>query len=166
MNALSMIQRCGAAQSGLRFVKGIRAIAAMLRRIVEEGGEHNFVILFADESKNYFVQFAGSRGQAIVRGEAVSNHYLEPAHMLSPRRSKALLALGWNPPTPDQSPNFYRDWDARSEKTRRQMARLAMQTLVEIYGLPPTERVGFELRLDNPKIPTKVLARPAKRVDD
>ena len=147
MNALSMIQRCGAAQSGLRFVMGIRAITLALRRIVEEGGEHNFFILRADEAKNYFVQFAASRGETTVRAEAVSNLYLEPAHMLSPRRSKALLALGWNPPTPGQSPNFYRDWDVRDEKTRRQMARRAMRTLVEIYGLAPTERVGLSLHL-------------------
>ncbi len=166
MNALSMIRRCAEAQSDFRFVKGTKAITAALRRIVEEGGDHNFVILHADDSKNYYVQFAGSRGQAIVLGEAVSNHYLEPAHMLSPKRSKALLALGWNPPAPGKDMNFSRDWDARSEKTRRQMARLAMQTLVEIYGLPPTERVGLKLWLDDPKKPTKVLARPSERVDD
>ena len=147
MNALSMIQRCGAAQSGLRFVMGIRAITLALRRIVEEGGEHNFFILRADEAKNYYVQFAASRGETTARAEAVSNLYLEPADMLSLRRSKALPALGWNPPTPGQSPNFYRDWDVRDEKTRRQMARRAMRTLVEIYGLAPTERVGLSLHL-------------------
>ena len=147
MNALSMIQRCGAAQSGLRLVRGIEAITVALRRIVEEGATHNFIILRADEAKNYYVQFAASRGETTVRAEAVSNLYLEPADMLSLRRSKALLALGWNPPTPGQSPNFYRDWDVRDEKTRRQMARRAMRTLVEIYGLAPTERVGLSLHL-------------------
>jgi len=166
MNALSMIRRCAKAQSDFRFVRGTRTITAALRRIVEEGGDHNFVILHADDRKNYYVQFAGSRGEAIVRGEAVSNHYLEPAHMLSPKRSKALLALGWNPPVPGEDLNFYRDWDARSEKTRRQMARLAMQTLVEIYGLAPRERVGFELWLDDPKMPAKGLARASTRMDD
>jgi hypothetical protein len=54
-------------------------------------------------------------------------------HPSASRAHASVLALGWNPPTPGQSPNFYRDWDARSEKTRRQMARLAMRTLVEIY---------------------------------
>ena len=166
MNALSMIRRCARAQSDFPFVRGTKPITAALRRIVEEGGNHNFVILHADDRRNYYVQFAGSRGQAIVRGEAVSNHYLEPAHMLSPKRSRALLALGWNPPAPGEDMNFYRDWDARSEKSRLQMARLAMQTLVEIYGLAPRERVGFELWLDDPKMPAKVLARPSMRVDD
>ena len=166
MNALAMIQRCGAAQSGLRFIRGIEAITVALRRIVEEGAEHNFFILCADEAKNYYVQFAASRGETTARAEAVSNLYLEPADMLSLRRSKALLALGWNPPTPGQSPNFYRDWEVRDAKTRRQMARLALQTLVEIYGFAPTERVAFKLWLDDPKMPTKVLARPARPVDD
>lgn len=150
MNALSMIQRCGAAQSGLRSIKGIGAIATMLKRILEEGGDHNFIILPGDEAKNYFVQFAGSRGEAIIRGEAVSNLYLEPAHMLDPKRSKALRALGWNPPTPGQSPNFYLDWDARDARTRRQMARLAVRTLVEIYGFEPTTRVWCKLFLEDP----------------
>jgi len=147
MNALSMIQRCGAAQSGLRLVRGIEAITVALRRIVEEGATHNFIILRADEAKNYYVQFAASRGETTVRAEAVSNLYLEPAHMLSPRRSKALLALGWNPPTPGQSPNFYRDWEVRDAETRREMARLALRTLIEIYGLKPTEPVGLKLHL-------------------
>jgi len=115
--------------------------------VAEEGGGHNFIILRADEAKNYYVQFAASRGETTVRAEAVSNLYLEPAHMLSPRRSKALLALGWNPPTPGQSPNFYRDWEVRDEQTRREMARLAIRTLVEIYGLKPTEAVGLKLHL-------------------
>ena len=150
MNALSMIQRCGAAQSGHRPIRGIRAIATMLKRILEEGGDHNFIILDADEAKNYFVQFAGSRGEAIIRAEAVSNLYLEPAHMLDRRRSNGLLALGWTPPTPGQSPNFYRDWDARDARTRRQMARLALRTLEEIYALEPTTRVWCKLFLDDP----------------
>ena len=46
------------------------------------------------------------------------------------------------------------------------MARLALQTLVEIYGFAPTERVAFKLWLDDSKMPTKVLARPARPVDD
>lgn len=148
MNALSMIQRSG--QSNGRSVKGTGAITTMLQRIREEGGDHNFFILHADEPKNYFVQFVGSRGEDIVRGEAVSNLYLEPAHMLGPRRSKALLALGWNPPMPGQSPNFYRDWDARKPGTRTQMARLALRTLVQIYGLEPTAPVSYELLLEDP----------------
>jgi len=115
--------------------------------LLDQGDDHNFIILHADEAKNYFVQFAGSRGEAIVRGEAVSNLYLEPVHMLDPKRSKALRALGWNPPTPGQSPNFYRDWDARDARTRRQMARLALRTLVEIYGLEPTAHVWCKLSL-------------------
>jgi hypothetical protein len=167
MNALSMIRRCAEAQSDVRFLddaRAVHAVAVALRRIVEEGGDHNFLILHADDRKNYYVQFAGSRGQAIVRGEAVSNHYLEPAHMLSPKRCKALLALGWNAPAPGEDLNFYRDWDARSKQTRREMARLAARTLVEIYGLAPTERVGFEFHLDR-TLPAKVLARPSARVD-
>jgi hypothetical protein len=150
MNALAMIQRCGTAQSGHRSIKGTGALATMLERLLEEGGDHNFIILHADETKNYFVQFAGSRGEAIIRGEAVSNLYLEPTHMLDPKRSKALRALGWNPPTPGQSPNFYCDWDARDARTRRQMARLALRTLVEIYGLEPNARVWCKLFLEDP----------------
>lgn len=139
----------------------------------EEGGDHNFITLLADERKNYFAQFAGSRGEAIVRGEAVSSLYLEPAHMLGPRRSKALLALGWSPPTPGQSPNFYRDWDARDARTRRQMARLALCTLAEIYGLEPTAPVWCSLFLGDPAsaergaaISAKGLEHKFSRVDD
>lgn len=162
-------------------MRGTAAISEALGRIVEQGGSHNFVILEADERKNYFVQFAGSRGEAIVRAEAVSNLYLEPSDILSPRQTKALLAMGWHRPKPGQSPNFYRDWDARDVKTRRQMAREAMRTLVAIYGLEPGEAVRLELHLDKPdagepnaappsgqagaEMPTKVLGRPRARVD-
>ena len=53
MNALSMIWRCAKGQSDFRFVRGTTTITAALRRIVEEGGDHNFVILHADDRKNY-----------------------------------------------------------------------------------------------------------------
>ncbi len=145
-----MIQRCGAGQSGRRSVTGTGAIATMLRRLLEEGGDHSFLMLHADATKNYFVHLAGSRGEATIRGEAVSNLYLAPAHILGPRRSQALRALGWRPPTPGQSPSCYRDWDASTARTRRAMARLAVRTLVEVYGLEPTAPVRCELSLGDP----------------
>ena len=53
-------------------------------------------------------------------------------------------------PTPEESPNFYRDWDAKDEEDRRLIAHAAMRTLVEVYGFRPEEDLGIELYLGEP----------------
>ena len=68
--------------------------------------------------------------------------------MLTKRQSEALRSLGWHPPKPEESPNFYRDWDAKDEEDRRLIAHAATRTLVEVYGFRPEAELVMELYLE------------------
>ena len=85
-------------------------IISALRRLTEEGGGHNFIIVIADETKNYYVQFGTCCGSAVIYGEAVSDRYLSPPFTLTRAPRAALLSLGWSPPTRRKYPNFWRHW--------------------------------------------------------
>jgi len=109
-------------------------IASSLRRLTEEGGGHNFIILVADETKNYFVQFGTSCGSAVIYGEAVSDRYLRSPFALTRPLRAALLSLGWRPPTRRKYPNFYRYWPLITDADRRAVAEMAVETLKTVYG--------------------------------
>ena len=109
-------------------------LAENLRRLTEEGGGHNYVILVADEAKNYFVQFGTSCGSAVIYGEAVGDRYLHPPFTLTRAQRKSLLSLGWHPPTRRKYPNFWRHWPVITAPDRSAIADVALATLKAVYG--------------------------------
>lgn len=108
-------------------------LAEHLRRLTEEGGGHNFVILHADETKNYYVQFGTSCGSAVMYGEAVSNRYLRSPFTLTRAQRASLLSLGWRPPT-RRNLNFWRHWPVITAADRSAIAEVALATLKTVYG--------------------------------
>jgi type III secretion system-like peptide-binding chaperone len=128
----------GAASNGdeVRVVPGDEAVrtflAATLRRLGEEGGSHNYVILEVNDEKNYYVQFATSCGSAVVRGEAVSDRYVSAP--LSPAQRASLQALGWRRPTVRKFPNYYHLWTVLNDTHRLAIADFALETLEQVYG--------------------------------
>lgn len=120
----------------VRVVAGDEAVrtflAATLRRLTEEGGSHNYVILEVNDEKNYYVQFATSCGSAVVCGEAVSDRYvLAP---LSPAQRASLHGLGWRRPTVRKWPNYFHLWTVLNDTHRRAIADFALETLEQVYG--------------------------------
>ncbi len=120
-------------------------IADSLRRIQTEGSNGNFVIFMADAKKNYYVQFMGARDKTNLYAEAVGNKVLPRAAALGPDLVARLQAMGWNPP--EKSPNFYREWEAASDKDRQSIAHEVMRVLVEVYGVQPDQPLAVELEL-------------------
>lgn len=125
----------------------VARIAESLRRITREGGDGNFVIFLVDEAKNYYVQFGASRGDTELRGEAVSNEYLEPEFALSERQIRQLSSLGWQY-DPHESPNFYRDWEVKNDDDRLAVAQDVMRMLTQVYGLSPDQEFTIEINLE------------------
>src|SRR6266567_4560696 len=76
-----------------------RQIGEYLRRLTEEGGSHNFVIL--QVGRCHYVQFSTSCGSATMYGEASSGRYctLGCTCLTTPAQRARLLRLGWRPPT-------------------------------------------------------------------
>ena len=119
-------------------------IVTALRRITEEGGDGNFVIF---DTKNYYIQFVGSRGHPVLYGEVVSNECLEPAFRLDKSQIAQLLSMGWNPP-PSGSFNFRREWEAVNDSERLLIAREVMRALVEVYGFSHDQELIINLVLE------------------
>lgn len=84
-----------------------------------------------------YVQFLGW-GEGVVRAEAVSNTYLDPAYALELEGYDAMIGLGWCPPTyfEDQEPdagsaNFWLDVETRDAD---RVAWMAVAAIREVYG--------------------------------
>ena len=129
-----------------------RQIVSLLRRLVEEGGDHNFVIFEAvktgGRSANYYVQFGTSCGSAVIYGEAVSNHYLERPFTLGKRQKARLARLGWNPPRRGKSPNYSRYWQVLNDQDREAVAAAAIATLRLVHGWWGDTPLEVKLHLD------------------
>lgn len=84
-----------------------------------------------------YVQFL-AWGEGLVRAEAVSNTYLDPAYALELEGYDAMISFGWSPPTyfEDQEPdtgsaNFWLDSAVREAD---RMAWMAVAALRDVYG--------------------------------
>jgi hypothetical protein len=123
-------------------------IISALQRLTDEGGEHNFVILRADDNKNYYLQFGTSCGSAVIYGEAVGNTYLQRPFILNRDQRAMLTRLGWRPPTRKKFPNFYRWWPVINERDRTAIADVALETLESVYGWRSDPPLPIRLHLD------------------
>lgn len=125
-------------------------IVAALRRLTEEGGGHNFVIIETDRSPCFYVQFATSCGSATVYGEAASGRYCTPScpFKLNAAQRAQLLRLGWRPPTRRKYLNFSRHWPLITDGDRRAVAETAVETLKSVYGWRGDVPLQVQLHLD------------------
>jgi hypothetical protein len=112
--------------------RGWDQFAAELRRLLEflDEDPERFVIVAATD-RHRFVQFAAGEGNTL-RGEAVSNHFLEADEQLDRETVSFLGRLGWKRPTKTR-PNFWQTWPT-SAGTRRPAA-VAVRTLKEAFGI-------------------------------
>ena len=108
-------------------------IADYLRRLTEEGGTHNFLVLGIDGHR--YVQFSTSCGSATMYGEVSSGRYCTPGCTCGPNAAEqaSLRALGWRPPTRRKFLNFHRDWTFITADDRRAIADTVIGTL-QVFG--------------------------------
>ena len=127
--------------------QSLEEIVTPVRRLLNEGGENNYLVLVSDQERNYYVQVAGMRGGDGVTVEAVSNTFIQAGQALSNAQTGQLASLGWNRPDAE-FPNFYRLMDVISDNDYAVIARLLMRTLVEVYGMDRDDLIHFELHLE------------------
>lgn len=125
----------------------LEELVTPLRRLFDEGGNDNFIVLVSAPDQNYYVQATGARGGDILWLEAVSNQFLDSAHWLNDDQVRLLQALGWKPPG-EGSTNFHREWDPATDSELVVVAGFLMQTLVEVYGMSSNGPVQVELCLE------------------
>lgn len=123
-----------------------------LRLIMEEGyaGDFgNFVIVTADEQKNYYAQFVPQQGSSEMYGEVVGNSVLRRRYQLDIQQIDRLSELGW---IEEIHQNFHQLWQDVDDRKRRQIARLTLLTLEEVYGAYGSAEL--EIRIALQKIAT------------
>lgn len=126
----------------------LQKILDSLRTIMEDGNDENIFLVFADRRKNYFIQFATSYGETSLFGEAVSNEYLEAPNKLTSQQMMKLAQLGWKPPNPPETLNFYREWEhIATDEDRLTIAKNVLQTLKEIYDFNSKSKLEIEVSL-------------------
>jgi desulfoferrodoxin (superoxide reductase-like protein) len=121
-------------------------IAQHLGRIQQEGGQDNFVIFESDSRANYFIQFTGQKGDSSLYAEAAGNPVIPKNYRLDQEKLSKLQQLGWEPPLPN-SPNHHLQWQANSYNDRLAIAKIVMQTLVDVYGADPEQPLEVNLNL-------------------
>ena len=125
----------------------LTTIYEALQQLHREGGHSNFVIFTAEHIESYYVQVAGERGGPRLYAEAVSNDFLRPEFALTPKQIAHMRQLGWQLPEQGEG-NFFREWQARFDADRRQVAQFILQTLTEVYGVPANEPFDVNLVLE------------------
>jgi hypothetical protein len=137
-------------------------------------------LVLACSDVHRFVQFAvGPKGA--IRGEVVSDHFLEDGEKLSASEVRAIAAAGWQAPTQrddtpssdgEGSPNWYRDFTG--PKAAARAAEAAIATLWRAFRHRPSQvrynafaKSGEELELPLAGIqPEEEWMSPGFRADD
>ena len=116
-----------------------------LRKIQEEGGRGNFVVFEADSGANYYIQFAGQKGDSSLYGEAVGNDFISEGYKLNAEPAcPTTRQLGWSA----AGANYSQRWEAASDAERETIAQLVVQTLRDVYGIDPTQSLQVRLSLE------------------
>lgn len=110
-------------------------------------GEWQYLIL-SDQGTGRYVQFAVKAAEPL-RAEALSNDYLPPAEALGKAQVKALVDLGWTPPSRARKPagkqrapsNFVRVFDRPVD--HGEVAAFAVRTLRDVFQTPFPARLDY-----------------------
>lgn len=120
-------------------------IVSALEVIQTQGGDDNLVVLIADSTRNYYIQFAGKIGRPTLHGEAVANHDLKPEFQLSNDDIKELQALGWE--DRGSGLNYSQSFQATDDQERLAVAEVVWQTFSRVYGIPTGSELEIKVNL-------------------
>ncbi|MFZ6028558.1 MAG: TY-Chap domain-containing protein [Chloroflexota bacterium] len=121
------------------------ALSELLKQMQMKGSStENFIILLADEKKNYYIQVTPCHGDSSwLYAEAVGNDNLDAKYVLQPGQIEQMRKLGWTKPT--ETPNFGRTCPSTNDGERRFIARTIKQTFTKVYGMPPGQEILVEM---------------------
>lgn len=126
----------------------IQVVASALIRMYIEGGEGNILIITGNEERNYYIQFAGSRGEPFLMCEAVGNKYLLPEHELDHPQIDRLTQMGWEQNPDDPSANLQMVCEVSNDRDRIHLGEKVLQAFNEVYGLAPDCDLDVDIILE------------------
>lgn len=123
----------------------IDTIISLLDRLQSEGNSDSYVIFSIQEQPDYFIQIAPEQDETppLFYAEAASNEHIEPPYQLSSEQIQKLLDIGWQAPKPGYL-NFY----GYFKDDKELIAKVILQTFVEVYQLNEQQNIEIDLLLD------------------
>jgi len=79
----------------------------IIPKLINEGGDNNYLVFNIDTKKNYFMDITAVKGEKLLYCNAVSNYHLEKQNILSSDRIKLFLDRGWGIQKDDMESNFF-----------------------------------------------------------
>ncbi|WP_338790092.1 hypothetical protein [Bernardetia sp. MNP-M8] len=119
------------------------ALHDSLKRLIEEGGKQNFLIINLGE---YYIQVAGEYYSSHLLLEAVSNHYLSSTKQLNLSLQKKIIDLGWT--EPQKEGNYSCKMSINSTKEYDFCIAFIEKTAKEIYDVDTITNSMIELNLE------------------
>jgi hypothetical protein len=125
--------------------------ALKLLEACRERGEHEarFVLLRADDSRNYYVQFAVDEGGLFF--EVVHNRYLAPEHSFTGDDIATLLALGFQAPR-SESQNLFRVFEPTCDGDFDAIVGLVRTVVTDFFHLPPMHPLQISTAFGEPAL--------------
>lgn len=120
------------------------ALHHSLKRLIEEGGNHNFLIINLTE--NYYIQAAGKHYSSHLLIEAVSNNYLPSEKKLNSSQQENLLLLGWD--APKKEGNYTFRVSINSNEEYNACIEFIEKTAKEVYEVDFIDNCMIELNLE------------------
>lgn len=119
-----------------------KQIAADLWQLANAGEDGNFLIVAASD---VYVQYAGKKGRPEIDAEAVGPDYL-PKPGLQASQVQALRELGYELDV--SSGNYSRTFAMWSRDDAQALARIGLDVLQRVYGVPRGEKLDLQLTLE------------------
>lgn len=120
------------------------ALHSSLKRLIEEGGKQNFLIINLGE--NYYIQVAGELYSSHLLLEAVSNHYLPSEKQLNLFLQEKIMGLGWTEPQGEG--NYSYKVSINSVDEYNSCIEFIQKTAKDIFGVDIIENSMIELNLE------------------
>ncbi|MBZ5592363.1 MAG: hypothetical protein LAP39_09010 [Acidobacteriia bacterium] len=129
----------------MKLADAAEEIRCGLLDLTREGGPGNFMVV---SSGDIYVQFAGSPGNPHLLCESISAKYLpKKLKISSVAVKKKLKALGFTLGG-DEIETFSRTYEILTEKRAKEVAKLALGILKDVYGVAKDAELQIELSLE------------------
>lgn len=122
------------------------SIAEAIQKLMEDGIDAGtYVVLEADPSRNYYIQFAVQGGRLFC--ECVSNQYLDPENQLSAEQLSLLANLGWREPE-TATQNWFRTYRPSAPADYAAIVKDVRNAFATVYRIAPDAEIEMTCSWD------------------
>ncbi|MEM9822665.1 MAG: hypothetical protein AAF985_16405 [Bacteroidota bacterium] len=129
-------------------LESIEKIPSLLNRLTTEGSDNNFLILYLNKDRNFFIQFASQKDSDTIICLAVSNAYLEKKNWLSSDQITRMSELGWQLNNDHFSKHFKIEYKITQKDTYLDLIELVKKTAIDCFETPLISGINVVLNIE------------------